>query len=624
MAEAETRWRRMVAHVFRCPPDPLAIGDASKKVMETFWKAVSRKKPNNDDGSHSKLARVLTLLDLTGLGVGSTLGLGAYVLAGSVAYEQAGPGVVISFVIAALAAAIAGLCYAEFASRVPKAGSAYIYTYITIGEFAAFTIGWNLMLEYIIGTASVARGLSGYIDALIDHRMGNAIKDVIQMKVSFLAEYPDVFSFLVVLVITALLAYGVKESTLLNNLFTGVNLIVIAVVLVSVGIKADPANWTIQPNDPSVPAGVDIGAGGFLPYGIAGVMAGAAKCFYGYVGFDCIATTGEEAQNPSRNIPLAIIMSLVIIFLSYFGVATVLTMALPYYLQNPIAPFPRLFDYLGWQEIKWIVSIGAIFSLCTNSLGAMFPLPRVLYAMSSDGLIYKQLRTVHPKTKTPLLATILSGIFSGTMAMLFNLHQLIDMMSIGTLLAYTIVAVSVLVLRYEQNTNFIVSSQTKSSTVVKQLFNLTCLTVPSSLSSDIVKVCVLIYAIAISVISAILVHAQTHLNDYNPLMCTLLAAMTVVAILLTLIISCQPTEERQLTFRVPFVPFVPLLSILVNVYLMFQLDAATWVRFLVWLLVGFIIYFSYGIRHSVQGSGSQTLSESQLDIPFAMFTTVKL
>uniref|UniRef100_A0A182T7D7 Cationic amino acid transporter C-terminal domain-containing protein n=1 Tax=Anopheles maculatus TaxID=74869 RepID=A0A182T7D7_9DIPT len=454
--------------------------------------------------------------------------------------------------------------------------------------------------------------------------MGNAIKDVIQMKVSFLAEYPDVFSFLVVLVVTALLAYGVKESTLLNNLFTGVNLIVIAVVLVSVGIKADPANWAIDPNDPSVPAGVNIGAGGFLPYGVAGVMAGAAKCFYGYVGFDCIATTGEEAQNPSRNIPLAIITSLIIIFISYFGVATVLTMALPYYLQNPIAPFPRLFDYLGWQEIKWIVSIGAIFSLCTNSLGAMFPLPRVLYAMSSDGLIYKQLRTVHPKTKTPLLATILSGIFSGTMAMLFNLHQLIDMMSIGTLLAYTIVAVSVLVLRYEQNTNFIVSTQTKSSTVVKQLFNLTCLSAPSSLSSDIVKVCVLIYAIAVSVISSILVHAQEHLSNYNKLICTLLVAMTVIAILLTLIISCQPTEERQLTFRVPFVPFVPLLSIFVNVYLMFQLDAATWVRFLVWLLVGFIIYFSYGIRHSVQGSGSQTLSESQLDIPFAMFTTVKL
>ncbi|XP_053680346.1 cationic amino acid transporter 2-like [Anopheles nili] len=589
--------------------------------MECFWKAVSRKKPNNDDGSHSKLARVLTLLDLTGLGVGSTLGLGAYVLAGSVAYEQAGPGVVISFVIAALAAAIAGLCYAEFASRVPKAGSAYIYTYITIGEFAAFTIGWNLMLEYIIGTASVARGLSGYIDALIDHRMGNALKDIIQMRISFLAEYPDIFSFLVVLIITALLAYGVKESTLLNNLFTGVNLIVIVVVLVSVGIKANPANWSIQPT--SVPEGVNIGAGGFLPYGVAGVMAGAAKCFYGYVGFDCIATTGEEAQNPSRNIPLAIISSLVIIFLSYFGVATVLTMALPYYLQDPVAPFPRLFDYLGWQEIKWIVSIGAIFSLCTNSLGAMFPLPRVLYAMSSDGLIFKQLRAVHPKTKTPLLATILSGVFSGTMAMLFDLHQLIDMMSIGTLLAYTIVAVSVLVLRYEQSTNFIVSTQTKSSTVMKQLFNLTCLTTPSSLSSNIVKVSVLIYAIVVSVISSILAHGQEYLNGYHPFVCTLLAASAIVAALLTLIVSCQPAEERQLTFRVPCVPFVPLISIFVNVYLMFQLDAATWIRFLVWLLVGFIIYFSYGIRHSVQGSGSQTLSESQLDVPFAVFASVK-
>ncbi|XP_049547474.1 cationic amino acid transporter 2-like [Anopheles darlingi] len=592
--------------------------------METFWKAVSRKKPNDDDGSHSKLARVLTLLDLTGLGVGSTLGLGAYVLAGSVAYEQAGPGVVISFVIAALAAAIAGLCYAEFASRVPKAGSAYIYTYITIGEFAAFTIGWNLMLEYIIGTASVARGLSGYIDALIDHRMGNALKEVIEIKVSFLAEYPDVFSFLVVMTVTALLAYGVKESTLLNNLFTGVNLIVIVVVLVSVGIKADPANWAIRPDDPSIPAGLAVGAGGFLPYGIAGVMAGAAKCFYGYVGFDCIATTGEEAQNPSRNIPLAIITSLLIIFLSYFGVATVLTMALPYFMQDPVAPFPRLFDYLGWQEIKWIVSIGAIFSLCTNSLGAMFPLPRVLYSMSSDGLLFKQLRTVNPKTKTPLLATVLSGVLSGTMALLFDLHQLIDMMSIGTLLAYTIVAVSVLVLRYEQNTNFIASTQTKSSAVVKQLFNLTCLTVPSSLSSNIVKVAVLIYAIIICGISAILAHGQDYLNKYHPLICTLLIAMIIVALLLTLIISCQPTEERQLTFRVPCVPFLPLLSILVNVYLMFQLDLATWVRFMVWLLAGFIIYFSYGIRHSLQGSGSQTLSESQLENPFAMFGTVKL
>lgn len=215
-------------------------------------------------------------------------------------------------------------------------------------------------------------------------------------------------------------------------------------------------------------------------------MAGAAKCFYGFVGFDCIATTGEEAKNPSRNIPLAIVISLIIIFLAYFGISTVLTMALPYYLQNPEAPFPHLFKELGWHEIKWIVSIGAIFALCTSLLGAMFPLPRVLYAMSTDGIIYKKLRTVHPKTQTPVLATILAGLLAATMAMLFNLQQLIDMMSIGTLLAYTIVAVSVLVLRYEDN-ELLKNKTITIPNVFRQLYNADNLSSPSSLSSGIVK-----------------------------------------------------------------------------------------------------------------------------------------
>lgn len=247
----------------------------------------------------------------------------------------------------------------------------------------------------------------------------------------------------------------------------------------------DPANWRIKPED--IPEGIEAGVGGFAPYGFAGIMAGAAKCFYGFVGFDCIATTGEEAKNPSRNIPLAIVISLVIIFLAYFGISTVLTMALPYYLQSPEAPFPHLFEQLGWHEIKWIVSIGAIFALCTSLLGAMFPLPRVLYAMSTDGIIYKQLRTVHPKTQTPVFATILAGLLAATMAMLFNLQQLIDMMSIGTLLAYTLVAVSVLVLRYEDK-ELLKNKTITIPNVFRQLFNVDKLSSPSLLSSNIVKI----------------------------------------------------------------------------------------------------------------------------------------
>jgi solute carrier family 7 (cationic amino acid transporter), member 3 len=299
--------------------------------MNRLWNALKRRKQNDDSGEESKLARVLTLFDLTALGVGSTLGLGVYVLAGSVAYEQAGPAVTLSFLVAAIASAFAGLCYAEFAARVPKAGSAYVYSYVSVGEFVAFTIGWNLILEYVIGTSSVARGMSGYIDALMDNQMAKTLKEVLPINVSFLADYPDFFSFAIVMLLAVLLAVGVKESTVLNNIFTTVNVVVIGIVLVAGAMKADPDNWRIPKEN--IPEGVRGGEGGFMPFGIAGVMAGAAKCFYGFVGFDCVATTGEEAKNPQRNIPLAIVTSLIVIFLAYFGISTVLTMMWPYYLQ---------------------------------------------------------------------------------------------------------------------------------------------------------------------------------------------------------------------------------------------------------------------------------------------------
>nr|XP_029712120.1 LOW QUALITY PROTEIN: cationic amino acid transporter 3-like [Aedes albopictus] len=573
--------------------------------LDRFWIALTRKKRNEDDGSDSQLARVLSLLDLTGLGVGSTLGLGVYVLAGSVAYEQAGPAVVISFLVAAVASAIAALCYAEFAARVPKAGSAYIYSYVSIGEFAAFTIGWNLILEYVIGTSSVARGMSGYIDELSGNKISTALKDAMGMNVDFLSDYPDFFSFVVVLILAALLAYGVKESTLMNNIFTGVNLCVIAIVLVAGG---DPANWRIKPED--IPEGIEAGAGGFAPYGFAGIMAGAAKCFYGFVGFDCIATTGEEAKNPSRNIPLAIVISLIIIFLGLFRYFHGVTMALPYYLQNPDAPFPHLFEQLEWHAIKWIVSIGAIFALCTSLLGAMFPLPRVLYAMSSDGIIYKKLRTVHPKTQTPVLATILAGLLAATMAMLFNLQQLIDMMSIGTLLAYTIVAVSVLVLRYEDQT-LLQSTTVTIPNVFRQLFNVDKLKDPNSLSSGIVKVGICLFAVLVCAVCSLLVLATDELNTEYPGTIAAISVLGAFMVLLIIITALQPTESTKLTFKVPLVPLLPMLSVFFNLYLMFQLDAGTWIRFAVWIVIGYLIYFTYGIKHSVEGALAKKASVNE-------------
>ncbi|EDV52805.1 cationic amino acid transporter 3 [Drosophila erecta] len=568
--------------------------------MTKLWTALTRRKTEDVNEGESQLARVLNLIDLTALGVGSTLGLGVYVLAGQVAVSTAGPAVTISFLIAAIASAFAGICYAEFAARVPKAGSAYVYSYVTIGEFVAFTIGWNLILEYVIGTASVARGLSGYFDSLINNTMSKALNDSMHIDVDFLGDYPDFLSFGMVLLLAGILAFGAKESSVLNNIFTTVNLATIAIVLVAGGMNANVDNWRI-PED-QVPEGA--GTGGFMPFGIAGVMAGAAKCFYGFVGFDCIATTGEEAINPKRNIPLSIVVSLIIIFLSYFGVSTVLTMMLPYYAQDKEAPFPHAFDAVGWYTIKWIVTIGAVFALCTSLLGAMFPLPRILYAMGKDGILFKRLSTVNSYTKTPLLATIVSGIFASIMAMLFNLDQLVDMMSIGTLLAYTIVAICVLVLRYqdEEMTKLV---SVKAPNVFRQFFNGNSFREPNSMTSSITKVGIVVFAIFCLVWCSL--QKVFDLDSTGGIVS--LSLVGALLILICVVIGMQPVSTIELTFKVPLVPFVPCLSVFANLYLMFQLDLNTWIRFLVWLVIGFVIYFCYGIRNSTQISRSRNHAE---------------
>ncbi|XP_014224930.1 high affinity cationic amino acid transporter 1 [Trichogramma pretiosum] len=578
-----------------------------------LWRALSRRRVDDDQAGKSELARVLGLIDLTALGVGSTLGLGVYVLAGSVAKETAGPAVCISFLIAAIASAFAGMCYAEFASRVPKAGSAYVYSYVTVGEFIAFVIGWNLILEYVIGTASMARGVSSYIDVLTNYTIERALHGAMPIRVSFLSQYPDFFAMGMVILLTLFLSVGVKESSMLNNIFTTINLVTISIIVVSGIIKADTNNWFIDPSD--IPANVtNPGNGGFMPFGIKGVMEGAAICFYGFVGFDAVATTGEEAKNPQRNIPLAIVFSLAIIFLAYFSISTVLTMMWPYYAQDPLAPFPHVYDQIGWPAIKWIVNIGAIFALCTSLLGAMFPLPRVLYAMASDGVIFKFLARVHPRTMTPVLGTVLSGVLTGIMTLLFDLQQLINMMSIGTLLAYTIVAVSVLILRYQREESSskpyapeATEPYSTSSSYFKQILNLHNQKEPSDFSTLTAKYGVLIFSILVFIVGLLVNNFNVFEGDASSF---IFAIFVLLAILVAATIGRQPVQESDLSFKVPLVPLIPCLSILINLYLMLQLDFYTWIRFLVWMIIGFCIYFFYGVHNSAQGERDRLEAEN--------------
>ncbi|OWR47368.1 hypothetical protein KGM_201174 [Danaus plexippus plexippus] len=568
-----------------------------------IFAALRRCKQLEEGEITTQLSRCLGLLDLTALGVGSTLGLGVYVLAGAVAKTVAGPAVTLSFLVAAIASAFAGLCYAEFASRVPKAGSAYVYSYVSVGEFIAFTIGWNLILEYVIGTASVAKGMANYIDSLCNNTMAETMTRIAPINVSFLADYPDIFAFTLVLLITILLGIGVSESTKLNNVFTALNMVTVIIVVVAGAIKSDPANWRIDVQEIPEEYRDKAGGGGFMPWGMAGVMAGAAKCFFGFVGFDCVATTGEEAKNPKRDIPLSIVLSLVIIFVSYFSIATVLTMMWPYYLQDADAPFPHVFDESGMPVIKWIVTIGAVFALCTSLLGAMFPLPRVLYAMGSDGVLFKPLAVIHKRTKTPLLATGLSGLFSAVMAAIFNLNQLIDMMSIGTLLAYTIVATSVLILRYEEEHPLTVKDKSLRvggpRATILQTCNLLGLKHPTELSATIAKCTIGIFFVCMLVCCVVMQWSSS---------VAVWSAIGAVLLVLLVVLYRQPRADvTQLSFKVPLVPLVPYLSVCMNLYLMAQLDYQTWVRFILWLVIGYAIYFFYGLRNS-------TLREKKLPV----------
>jgi basic amino acid/polyamine antiporter, APA family len=457
--------------------------------------------------SEHGLKRALGPLNLTMLGIGAIIGTGIFVLTGTVAAQNAGPAVVLSFVLAGVASIFAALCYAEFAALVPIAGSAYTYGYATLGEFVAWIIGWDLILEYALSATTVAIGWSGYVVSFLGDigihipphfaaARGTMVTLADGSQVAAWFNFPAV---LIVALVSALLVVGIKESASVNNVIVIIKVSVVILFIALAFQAIDTSNW-----HPFIPANT----GERQNFGFSGIVAGAGVVFFAYIGFDAVSTAAQEAKNPQRDMPLAIIGSLLICTVLYILVSGIATGVVPYQELDVPDPIAKVADRAGLGWISSLIKLGAIAGLSSVILVQLLGQSRVFFTMSKDGLLPPFVNRIHPKFRTPYLSQILIGIFVAIPAGFLTVREAGSLVSIGTLLAFAIVSAGVLVLRIR-----------------------------------------------------------------------------------------EPGLARP--FRVPGIWFVAPMGVLSSFYLMFYLPLRTWERLIIWLIIGFVIYFLYGIRHSV-------------------------
>ncbi|XP_039080750.1 cationic amino acid transporter 3-like [Hyaena hyaena] len=582
----------------------------SQKLRRFGQKLVRRytlKPPVTKDDSKRRLGT----LDLVALGVGHTVGVGVYVLVGEVVNNQAGPSIVICFLVAGLSTVLAGLCYAEISTRVPVSGSAYLYTYVTIGEFCAFSTGWSLILSCVGGIASVVRGWILAFASLLGIQIFQKLHESIALYVSqVFAEYLDFFVVGLVFFLIGLLTLRFGEISLVNKVLTLVSLLVLSFVIIAGFIKGDLHNWKLTEEDYKR-AGLNdtstlgpLGSGGFVPFGFQGILRGTATCFYSFIGFSSIVTRVDEAKNPRHSIPRSIVISLFICFLMYFGVSAALTLMVPYYKLQRGSTLPEAFLNIGWAPACYVVACGFICGFPIIILGFMAPIHWVIRSMVEDHLLFPVFAWIYTGTYIRIVAIVILSIIAPIMAFFFRLIDLVDLWSLAFLIAYSLVALCVLILRYQPEVKKggnEAEMQEENGPAAEKLTIKGLLfpgsPTPTPLSGRVVYVCSSLLVLLIILLCLVLAQSPVLLSG-DPVWISVVVLLLVLITGLTGVIWRQPQSSSPLPFKVPALPLLALLSIFVNACLMMQMTATTWALFGIWMLIGFAIYFGYGIRHS--------------------------
>ncbi|KAL6555260.1 Carnitine O-acetyltransferase mitochondrial [Orobanche gracilis] len=573
---------------------------------------------------HHHLAKALTVPHLIAIGVGSTIGAGVYILVGTVAREHSGPALTFSFLIAGIAAALSAFCYAELASRCPSAGSAYHYSYICVGEGVAWLIGWALILEYTIGGSAVARGISpNLIYALLFGGPTSLPSFLARETIPGIGVVVDPCAAILVFVVTGLLCVGIKESTFVQGIVTVANICAMIFVIIAGGYLGFQTGWP----------GYELPAG-YFPFGVDGMLAGASTVFFAFIGFDSVASTAEEVKNPQQDLPMGIGFALSICCTLYMLVSAVIVGLVPYYAMDRDTPISSAFASHGIHWAAYIITIGACFALCSTLMGSLLPQPRILMAMARDGLLPSFFSDVNKRTQVPMKSTIVTGLLAAVLAFFMDVEQLSGMVSVGTLLAFTMVAISVLILRYvppdevplppsfqeaidSVSMRHSISNSPRDGDVgsVPVLASKETSTEDpliekaagqlNSLTSEENRRKIAGWAIMITCIGVlILTSSASSLRLYSPLRYTFSGIGVVLLLSGLVLLTWIDQDDARHNFGhtggfiCPFVPLLPIACILINVYLLINLGAATWTRVSAWLAVGALVYILYGRKHS--------------------------